>query len=314
MGRFAKSKALPPLAGLILVWCLFAVLAPASFRDPANLETIARQTAITGMAALGAALVIIAGGIDLSVGSVVALATVVVAWALTHGSGPLMAGLAGVAAGFAAGLLNGLVVTRLKVVPFIVTLGTMLLVRGLAKGLAGEQKIDAPLTWLNDLLATLLPGLGWMLVPAGVWLLGGLAVVMWAYLDRTAGGRHVFATGANPEAARLAGIDVDLVGLCVYAVGGALAGAAGVLQFSRLTVGDPTVAVGLELDAIAAVVIGGGSFSGGEGSVPGTLLGALIMTTIRSGCAQMGLANWIQEMVTGGIIVLAVALDRFRKR
>jgi ribose transport system permease protein len=127
-------------------------------------------------------------------------------------------------------------------------------------------------------------------------------------------GRHVFAIGSNEQTARLCGVAVDRVKVIVYALGGAFAGVAGVLQFSRLTVGDPTVAVGVELDVIAAVVIGGGSLSGGEGSILGAIVGALIMTVIRSGCAQMGLPNWVQEMVTGFIIVLAVAIDRWRQR
>lgn len=306
-------KSFGPLAGLLGVWLLFAAIAPPSFREPATLETIARQTAIVGAAALGSTLVIIAGGIDLSVGSVVALATVVIAWGLSQGVAPVLAAAGGLAAGLACGLLTGALISRLKVVPFIVTLGMMLVVRGVAKGLAGEQKIDAPLTWLNDLLASLPAESRWQLVPTGVWIMLAAAGALAMALRAGRAGRHVIAAGANPEAARLSGIPVDGVTLGVYALGGLCSGLAGVLQFSRLTVGDPTVATGLELDAIAAVVIGGGSFAGGEGTVGGTLVGALIMTTIRSGCSQMGLANWIQEMVTGSIIVTAVALDRWRR-
>jgi ribose transport system permease protein len=127
-------------------------------------------------------------------------------------------------------------------------------------------------------------------------------------------GRHIFAVGSNEQTARLCGVATDRVKVIVYAINGMLIGLAGLLQFSRLTVGDPTVAMGLELDVIAAVVIGGGSLSGGEGSILGSIVGALIMTTIRSGCSQMGLPNWVQEIVTGLIIVLAVAIDRFRHR
>ncbi len=153
-----------------------------------------------------------------------------------------------------------------------------------------------------------------MLVPPGVWLMLGLAVAVAVLLRRTVFGRRVFATGSNEEAARLSGISVGRVKVAIYVLGASFAGVAGLAQFSRLTVGDPSVAVGLELDVIAAVVIGGGSLAGGEGSILGSLVGALIMTVIRSGCSQMGLANWIQEIVTGGIIVLAVALDRLRHR
>ena len=303
-----------PLAGLIFVYGLFAVIGPASFSAPGNLETMARQTAITGTAALGMTLVIIMGGIDLSVGSIIALSTVIIAAALQAGLSPLLAALAGIAAGGLAGVLNGVLITRLKVMPFIVTLGTLLVVRGAAKGFAREQKIDAPLSWLNNLLATLTPEQGWLILPAGVWIMVVLALAVWVLLSYTRIGRHIFAIGSNESTARLCGVAVERVKVIVYTLCAALAGLAGLMQFSRLTVGDPTVAIGQELDVIASVVIGGGSLSGGEGSVSGTLVGALIMTVIRSGCSQMGLPNWVQEIVTGSIIVVAVTLDRLRRR
>lgn len=305
---------LGPIIGLILVYALFAALAPKSFTTARNLETIARQTAIVGIAALGMTLVIISGGIDLSVGSIIALSTVVIAVMLRAGYPPLAAAMGGVMAGGLCGVLNGAIITRLKMVPFIVTLGTLLVMRGAAKGLAGQQKIDAPLSWLNDLLAALGPDKRWMVVPAGVWLMLVMSVLVWVLLRFTRFGRHTFAIGSNELTARLCGVAVERVKLLVYTICAAFAGLAGVMQFSRLTVGDPTVAIGLELDVIAAVVIGGGSLSGGEGSVLGTIVGALIMTIIRSGCSQMGLPNWVQEIVTGSVIVVAVALDRLRHR
>ncbi len=308
------SRTLGPLAGLVGIFALFAIIGPESFSSSNNLETIARQTAIVGSAALGMTLIIISGGIDLSVGSMIALVTVVIAALLQAGVDPLLAALAGVGVGALCGFTNGFLITRLKVVPFIVTLGTYLVVRGAAKGFAHEQKIDAPLTWLKELLAALPPGEGWRIVPWGVWLTLALALLVAGMLVYTRLGRHIFAIGSNEQTARLCGISVDRVKVIVYSLGGAFAGVAGVLQFSRLTVGDPTVAMGVELDVIAAVVIGGGSLSGGEGSILGSIVGALIMTVIRSGCAQMGLPNWVQEMVTGCIIVLAVAIDRWRQR
>jgi ribose/xylose/arabinose/galactoside ABC-type transport system permease subunit len=153
-----------------------------------------------------------------------------------------------------------------------------------------------------------------MLLPPGVWVLIILAVVMAALLRYTRLGRHTFAIGSNEQTARLCGVAVERVKVLVFTLCGAFAGLAGLMQFSRLTVGDPTVAVGLELNVIAAVVIGGGSLSGGEGSILGTLVGALLMTTIASGCTQMGLPNWVQEIITGAIIVVAVAVDRLRHR
>lgn len=282
-----------------------------------NLETLARQTTIVGFGALGMTLVIISGGIDLSVGSLVALGTVVIAWFLGLGSGgwapPAAAGTAVLACG-AFGCLSGLLITRLRVVPFIVTLGMMLLVRGAAKGISHEQRVDAPETWLNELLASLTPDDRWMLVPPGVWLLVVTSVAMGLVLRYTRFGRYVFAIGSNEMTARLCGVPVERVKLGIYTLGGVFGGVAGTMQFSRLTVGDPTVAVGLELDVIAAVVIGGGSLAGGEGSVLGSLVGALIMSIIRAGCSQMGLPNWVQEIITGMIIIAAVALDRMRHR
>lgn len=307
---------LGPLLGLGIVFLLFALIGPESFRSARNLETIARQTTIVGMGALGMTLIIIAGGIDLSVGSIVALGTVVIAWCLNRGGEvphPLAAAAVAVAACAGCGLANGLLITRLRVVPFIVTLGTMLLVRGAAKGLSREQKIDAPETWLNELLASLPPERRWLIVPAGVWLLIAMSLLVALVLRFTRLGRHTFAVGSNEQTARLCGVPVDRVKLAIYSLGGLFGGLAGVMQFSRLTVGDPTVAVGLELDVIAAVVIGGGSLSGGEGSVLGSLVGALIMSVIRSGCSQMGLPNWVQEIITGIIIIIAVALDRLRR-
>ncbi|MGH9313231.1 MAG: ABC transporter permease [Vicinamibacterales bacterium] len=302
-----------PILGLVFVAVLFGMLIGPQFFRPANLELVARQTAIVCTAALGMTMIIVAGGIDLSVGSVVALTTVAIALLLRADYSPLAAALGGVAAAAVCGAANGLLVTRLRVVPFIVTLGTMIVVRGAAKGLAGERRLEAPGSWLNDLLRTLEPGRG-MLVPAGIWLVVFLAVIVGLTLGYTRYGRHLFAIGSNERTARLCGVAVDRSKLIAYTIVAALAGVAGVLQFSRLSVGDPTVAVGLELDVIAAVIIGGGSLLGGRGTVPGTILGATTMAVIAIGCSQKGLPNWLQEVVTGGIIVLAVALDRFRQR
>ncbi len=304
-----------PLLALIGVLLLFIVIGPESFRSARNFETIARQTTIVGLAALGMTMIIVSGGIDLSVGSMVALATVVIAWALkVESSQPLGAAIVAVATCALFGMANGLLITRLKVVPFIVTLGMMLLVRGGAKGLSHEQKIDAPETWLNNLLASLPDNQRWMLVPPGVWVLVVMSVLAALALRYTRLGKHMFAIGSNELTARLCGVAVDRVKVVIYTLGGVFAGLAGVMQFSRLTVGDPTVAVGLELDVIAGVVIGGGSLAGGEGTILGSLVGALIMSVIRSGCSQMGVSNWVQEIITGAIIVGAVAFDRLRHR
>jgi ribose/xylose/arabinose/galactoside ABC-type transport system permease subunit len=303
-----------PLLALVLVYAGFALVAPQSFSSLRNLELIMRQTTIVGVAALGMTLVIISGGIDLSIGSIVALVTVVIAFALNSGQDPALAALIGIAAGSFAGFFNGFLITKLKVIPFIVTLGTLLVYRGIAKGFANEQKIDAPLSWLNELLAALPPEQQWMIVPPGVWLLFVLAVVVTVVLNYTRFGLHTFAIGSNEQSARLCGVPIERTKLVIYTLSGFFAAVAGLLQFSRLTVGDPTVASGLELDVIAAVVIGGGSLSGGEGSVLGSMIGALLMTVVRSGGSQLGLSNWVQEIVTGVIIIIAVIADRLRHR
>jgi ribose transport system permease protein len=300
------------LAGLVLVALVFGLLIGPQFFRAANLELMARQTAIVCVAAFGMTLVIVSGGIDLSVGSIIALSTVIAALVLRRDAGPGVAALAAIGGAALCGAVNGLLVTRLKVVPFIVTLGTMLLVRGAAKGLADERRIEAPITWLNSLLRTARDGSGF-LVPVGIWITIVLALIVAGILRYTRFGRQIFAIGSNERTARLCGVRVERCKLAVYSLAAALAGVAGVLEFSRLSVGDPTVAVGLELDVIAAVIIGGGSLAGGKGSVAGTLGGAAIMAVIQIGCSQQGLPNWVQQIVTGTIIVLAVGLDRFRE-
>jgi ribose transport system permease protein len=297
--------------GLVLV--LFTSLVGPQFVGGPNLELMARQAAIVCIAAFGMTMVIIAGGIDLSVGSVVALATVVAALLLRADAGPLVAASGAVVVGVLAGVINGALITGLSVVPFIVTLGTMLVLRGVAKGLADERRIEAPITGLNTLLRTA-GGEHGFLVPWGLWLVVAIAVLAAAVLRYTQFGRHLFAIGSSERTARLCGVRVTRRKITVYAVAGGLAGLAGVMEFSRLSVGDPTVAVGLELDVIAAVIIGGGSLSGGKGSIVGTLTGAAIMAVIQVGCSQQGLPNWVQQMVTGAIIVLAVGLDQWRRR
>jgi ribose transport system permease protein len=302
-----------PILGLTFVAIIFGFLVGPHFFRGSNIELIARQTAIVCTAALGMTMVIVAGGIDLSVGSVVALSTVVVALLLRAGAGPAVAALGTVMAAALCGALNGLLITRLQVVPFIVTLGTMLLVRGAAKGLADERRIEAPISWLNDLLRTAQDG-GGLLLPAGIWMTVALALVVAFTLRYTRFGRHLFAIGSNERTARLCGVRINLNKLAVYTIASAMAGVAGLLEFAKLSVGDPTVAIGLELDVIAAVIIGGGSLLGGKGSVVGTIAGAAIMAIIQIGCSQQGLPNWVQEIITGTIIVGAVALDRWRSK
>lgn len=310
MTRRAFAGVIGPILGLTFVMIVFTSLIGRYFVGPDNIELIARQTAVVAAAALGMTMVIVSAGIDLSVGSVVALTTVVIAQMLRTGADPGVAALVAVVTAAGCGVINGVLVTRLRVVPFIVTLGTMILVRGAAKGLAEERRIEAPTTWLNDLLRS--SGDAGAFLPPGIWIVGLCALLVAGTLRYTRFGRHLFAIGSNERTARLCGVRVEWTKVTVYALTALLAGVAGVLQFSRLSVGDPTVADGLELDVIAAVIIGGGSLAGGRGTVLGTLLGATTMAVIQIGCAQRGFPNWVQQIVTGAIIVLAVALDRWR--
>lgn len=303
-----------PLLGLLLVVVLFSALRPQTFATVDNAQLILLQSCVVGMAALGMTLIIVSGGIDLSVGSNIALCTVSIALLLQRGLNPVIAALGGVLTGAGCGLLIGLLVTRVKLAPFIVTLGMWGAVRGLAKGLASEKTVEAPETWLNSLLNTLPDNQKWMMFPAGVWLTLLLAVFVALMLRYTRFGRHIFAVGSNEQTARLCGVPIDRTKLLIYVLASALVGLAGVLQFSYLTLGDPTTANGMELDIIAAVVIGGASLAGGQGSIYGTLVGALIMNCVANGCTKMDYSNWVQQIVTGGIIIFAVALDRFRHR
>jgi len=306
-----RTPWLGPLLALALLYVLFTALAPDTFARETNLVTMLRQTAVVGIAAVGMTFTIVLGGIDLSVGSAVALTTVVVAECLRAGMGPVAAAALGVVTGGALGLCNGALVASLKISPFIVTLGTMSILRGVAKGLADEQKIDADPRGLDALMQS---HSGSLALPPGVWLMLAATLFGMALLTYTRVGRHIVAVGSNAETARLCGISSAKTTLFVYALAGLLVGLAGVLEFSTLTVGDPTDSVGLELEVIAAVVIGGGSLAGGQGSVAGTLVGALLLTVIKAGCTHLGFPNWVQEIFTGFIIVVAMSIDRVRQR
>jgi len=309
--RLGSFNLLGLLVATVALYAYFTWRLPRSFLTFPNIETIAVQATVTSMAALGMTLIIVVGAIDLSIGSTVALTTVVIALALQNHPA-WVALLYGVGAGTAAGLVNGLLITRLRVMPFIVTLGTMQVVRGIARGLGHDSTVDAPKTWLNEILTAVSKKEQWKLFPPGVWFMIGMAVLVGLLLWRTVFGRNVVAVGSNEQAARVSGVNSQNVKLGAFVIAGLLTGLAGLMQFSRLKVGDPTVAAGLELDVIAAVVIGGGSLNGGQGSVIGAVIGAIFMTTMGNGFAQIGLPEWVQYIVKGAIIVLAVALDRVR--
>ncbi len=310
--RLRRALALMgPFLGLLLVFGLFAALEPNRFLSIYNFKTIATQTVIVGLGAMGMTFVIVSGGIDLSVGSVIALCSVVIALLLDQGMAAPWAVGAALLAGALVGWVNGVLITRISIVPFIATLGTMGIARGLAKYLAGEQKVDAPAEGIAGWMAKS-PEPTWLMVAPGIWLMMGLALLLAATLRRTVFGTHTIAIGSNEATARLCGVRVARVKISVYVLCGLLAGLAGVMQFARLTVGDPTTALGKELDVIAAVVIGGGSLSGGSGSIAGSIVGAFFMSILANGCTLVGVPNYVQEILIGTIIVVAVAFDRFR--
>jgi ribose transport system permease protein len=306
--------ALAPLIGLILVVAVFALMsdAPDQYLSVRNLRIVLAQTVIVALGAIGMTMIIVSGGIDLSVGSSIALTSVVTAVLLRDGYSPVTALLAGVAMGGVVGVLNGLAITRLRVLPFIATLGMLGVARGAAKWLGDQQTVNVPATWVNELAVTF-PTPSWLMVAPGVWLTLALAMVMTVVLSRTVFGRRVFAIGSNEAAARACGVATDAVKVGIYGLAGLFFGLSGVMQMSRLRQGDPTVAIGTELDVIAAVVIGGGSLAGGEGTIAGAMVGALAMAFLRNGTQQMGWPNYVQEIIIGLIIVLAVAADRVRR-
>jgi ribose transport system permease protein len=304
-----------PAFGLVLVIIVFAALSdsPARYLSAFNLRIVLSQTVIVAVGAIGMTMIIISGGIDLSVGASIALTGVIAAIGVRDGWPPSLAVAIAIFAGGVVGLTNGVLIATLRVVPFIVTLGMLGIARGVAKWIAAEQTVIAPATWVNGLLVTF-PTPAWLIFSPGVWIVLTLAIIATFVLARTVFGRRIFALGSNEAAARACGIDTGRLKIATYTAAGFLFGLAGVMQMSRLRVGDPTVGNGVELDIIAAVVIGGGSLSGGEGSIGGSVIGALIMAFLRNGCQQMGWPNYVQEIIIGAIIVLAVALDRVRAR
>jgi ribose transport system permease protein len=306
---------LGPFLGLFVVILIFAVLTgtPEKFLSPFNVRIVLAQTVIVAISAIGMTLIIISGGIDLSVGSTIALSGVVTALVTNAGFEPVIAVAAGILVGGLVGFVNGAVITVLRVVPFIATLGMLGIARGAAKWVSHQEPVNAAQTWVNDLVVTF-PDPSWLMLAPGVWISILLAVFMAILLRNTVFGRRVFAIGSNEMAARACGISTDKLKIWIYTLAGLFFGLSGVMQMSRLRQGDPTVAAGTELDVIAAVVIGGGSLSGGQGTVLGAMIGALIMAFLRNGCQQMGWANFVQEIIIGTIIIIAVAIDQLRAR
>ncbi|MFT7631073.1 MAG: ribose/xylose/arabinose/galactoside ABC-type transport system permease subunit [Mariniblastus sp.] len=329
--RSSSANLLGRFTVLIIVFGFFAwQIEDGAFYTPRNLESIARQSAVYATAALGMTLVIITAGIDLSVGAIIALTVVGVAWILNLKTGevflinrypiglPVAAILGSIVLATLAGLANGAMIVRFRITPFIVTLGTMGIFRGLAKGIADEKDIYPEVDcWISTIMDPTLtnPDRSWMLLPPGVWILLVSAIGAAAILRYTRLGRHIYAVGSNEETARLCGVQVGRTKLIVYMLAGFFAGLAGLMQFSFISgIGQPTTGISYELFVIAAVVIGGASLMGGEGTILGSIIGALLITILNMGGQQVDWPKWVQEMVIGGIIIGAAGLDQLRHR
>jgi ribose transport system permease protein len=299
-----------PALGL-LVLCVALTIYSPFFLTKDNLLNVIDQVTVLGVLALGMTAVIIIGGIDLSVGAVLALAMMVLGWLSHDGGLPVSLAIVGaLAAGAAAGAVNGLLTTKAKLPAFIATLAMFSVARGLANVITDGQQIVGFPTSFTDLASSRLLGY----LSATVFVLIVLYVLGWAFLRYRANGRALYALGGSEEVARLAGLKTTRLTIAVYTVTGLLAGVAAVILAMRLDSAQPSAATGYELDTIAAVVIGGASLSGGVGTVTGTALGVLIIGVLRNGLSLMSVSPFVQMVVIGVVIALAVMLDVLRRK
>ena len=294
---------------VILLVGLGLTLTTDTFLSVANLTNVARQVSINGILAVGVTFVLLTAGVDLSLGSVVALSGVACATFAHPGDHPVFVPIAvGLLTGAACGLVNGVLVTRGGVAPFIVTLGMMTIARGLALIVSGGRPVA---NMSNELTALAGDFLG---IPIPVLCFAGVALAAWFFLRNFRLGRHIYAVGGNENAARAAGVPVERVKLFAYGLCGLLTGLAGVVLAARITTGQPNAGQAYELDAIAAVVIGGTSLAGGVGTITGTLLGVVLIGVINNGLDLLGVSSYYQAVIKGVIIVGAVWLDRRQAR
>jgi ribose transport system permease protein len=318
---FQRFAALASLLGLIIVFSLVS----DSFFSLGNAMTVALQVTSIAYLGIGATCVIITGGIDLSVGAVLALAGVVAALAVKAGAPVPLGMVLGLLVGVACGASNGLCVTRLGLPPFIATLGMMLVARGVALQITDAKAVGG----LGERFAELgngslfrivrmaddgFPDIVFPGIPYPVLLMAVLAIAVAILLNRTRVGRHIYAVGSNTEAARLSGVNVRGVTLFAYVLSGALAGLTGCVLMSRLVTAQPSEGLMYELDAIAAAVIGGTSLSGGVGTITGTIIGAFVIGILRNGLNMGGVSAFIQQIIIGLVILLTVWIDRLRHR
>lgn len=304
LGQFTQK--LGPLLGLIILIVIVTVLNP-SFLEPLNILNLLRQVAINALIAFGMTFVILTGGIDLSVGSILALSSAIMANLMLSGWDPILAIIAGCVLGGVMGVVNGVLITKGRMAPFIATLATMTIFRGLTLVYTNGN----PITGLGDSLMFQLFGRGYFLgipVPAITMII--VFAVLWIVLHKTPFGRKTYAIGGNEKASIISGIKVDRVKIMIYSLVGMLSALAGAILTSRLNSAQPTAGTSYELDAIAAVVLGGTSLTGGRGRIVGTLIGALIIGILNNGLNLLGVSSFYQMVVKGIVIAIAVLLDR----
>lgn len=298
-----------PFVSLVALCIMIAALEPR-FLSPGNLASVARQTAVISIIAMGMTIVMVSGGIDLSVGSVLALSGVAGVFVMVSGA-PIVVGVAtAIATGATCGLLNGAAVAMLRIPAFIVTLGAMGIYRGIALLITDGKAVVGVPSGFGYLAEGNLGGV----IPVPLLIVFVVAMATHVLLVNTQPGRYCYAIGSNIEAARYAGIRVSRYQVFFYGVLGALSGLAGAIESARLVTGQPTAGEGYELRVIAAVVIGGGSLAGGQGTVIGTIIGALIMGVLANGANLLGISSFAQQVVIGAVIVIAVTFDEFQRR
>jgi ribose transport system permease protein len=313
-GAYQRLLAFGSLVALLVGFSL----ASPNFMQTSNMIAILQASSVNGVLAVAATLVIITGGIDLSVGTLMTFTAVIAGVVLTNAGLPLPLGvIAAIGAGAFCGMCSGTFIAKMKIPPFIATLGMMLILKGLSLVISGTRPIyfnDTPgfdQISRGSLIGNLIPAVP---IPNGVLILFLVAIAASYILGRTVLGRYAFALGSNEEAVRLSGVNTDAWKIAIYSLAGGICGIAGILIASRLKSAQPALGLGYELEAIAAVVIGGTSLSGGRGSILGTLIGALIMAVLTNGLRVLSVAQEWQTVVTGAIIILAVYADMARRR
>jgi ribose transport system permease protein len=316
MFRSDAIQRIMAFSALIVLGVGFSLASPY-FRTFDNFVGILLATAVNGVLGLGVTFIIITGGIDLSVGTVLTLSAVMTGVFITNWHLPIPIGiLGGILTGSLAGVVNGVLISRMKIPPFIATLGMLYATKGLSLVISELKPIyfnDTPIfreMAMGSILGKIIPGFE---IPNAVLILFGAAIIAHLVLSRTILGRYTYALGSNEEATRLSGVNVAAWKTAVYTLGGLFSGVGGVLMAARLNSAQPALGAGYELDAIAAVVIGGTSLSGGEGSILGTIIGAFIISTLTNGLRILSVPQEWQMVVTGGIVVMAVYLDILRR-